>query len=125
VIELMRDLGRPRNDLWEVAVWEDALAVDEHEIYLVYQVHNEAVTIPETIDAIRAMTGIETDAKKSIEKTNRSMGIIKSFLPRTMHEEAEHEALGRAIEANRKGFGVWNENDEPLIIPKTTDNDLS
>ena len=26
VIELMRDLGRPRGDMWEVAVWEDALA---------------------------------------------------------------------------------------------------
>jgi len=28
VIELMRDLRRPRADLWEVAVWEDALASD-------------------------------------------------------------------------------------------------
>ena len=81
VIELMRDLGRPRNDLWEVAVWEDAIAVSEREIYLVFQVHNEAITIPETVDAIRAMTGIETDAMKSIEKTDRSMGVRKSFLP--------------------------------------------
>ena len=51
VIELMRDLGRPRNDMWEVAVWEDALAADERELYLVFQVHNEAITIPENIDA--------------------------------------------------------------------------
>jgi len=81
VIELMRDLGRPRNDLWEVAVWEDAVAVDGNEIYLIFQVHNEAIAVPETIDAIRAMTGIETDAMKSIEKTNRTMGIVKCFLP--------------------------------------------
>jgi glyceraldehyde-3-phosphate dehydrogenase (NAD(P)) len=87
-------------------------------------VHNEAITVPETIDAIRAMTGIETDAMKSIEKTNRSMGIVKCFLPQTMPEEAEYEALSRAIEATRKGFGVWNENDEPLAIPKTADNHL-
>jgi glyceraldehyde-3-phosphate dehydrogenase (NAD(P)) len=80
VIELMRDLGRPRNDLWEVAVWEDALTVDEDEIYLVFQVHNEAITVPEIIDAIRAMTGIETDGMKSIEKTDRALGITKSFL---------------------------------------------
>jgi glyceraldehyde-3-phosphate dehydrogenase (NAD(P)) len=80
VIELMRDLGRPRNDLWEVAVWEDALTVSEDEIYLVFQVHNEAITVPETIDAIRAMTGIETDGRKSIEKTDRALGITKSFL---------------------------------------------
>ena len=81
VIELMRDIGRPRNDLWEVAVWEDAIAVCEREIYLIFQVHNEAITVPETIDAIRAMTGLETDAMKSIEKTDRSMGIRKCLLP--------------------------------------------
>ena len=83
VIELMRDMGRPRNDLWEVAVWEDALAVDGCEAYLVFQIHNEAIAVPESIDAIRAMTGIESDGMKSIEKTNRAMGITKCFLPRT------------------------------------------
>lgn len=86
VVELMRDLGRPRNDMWEVAVWENAIAVEPREIYLVFQVHNEAVTIPEVVDAIRAMTGIEADGMKSIEKTNRSMGIVKCFLPRTNKE---------------------------------------
>jgi glyceraldehyde-3-phosphate dehydrogenase (NAD(P)) len=119
VIELMRDLGRPRNDLWEVALWEDALAVDEHEIYMVFQVHSEAITIPETIDAIRAMTGIETDAMKSIEKTNRSMGILKCFLPQTMAEEAEHEALGKALEVTRRGFGVSEHHGEPAEVTST------
>jgi glyceraldehyde-3-phosphate dehydrogenase (NAD(P)) len=84
VIELMRDLGRPRNDLWEVAVWEDALAVDGCEVCLVFQVDNEAIVVPETIDAIRAMTGIESDGRKSIEKTDQALGITKCFLPRTM-----------------------------------------
>ncbi len=93
VIELMRDLGRPRNDLWEVAVWEDALAVDETDIHLVYQVHNEAITVPENIDAIRALTGVETDPARSIEKTNRSMGIVKSFLPHSMSAGAEYQAM--------------------------------
>jgi glyceraldehyde-3-phosphate dehydrogenase (NAD(P)) len=59
VIELMRDLGRPRADMWEVAVWEDSMAVDNGEIFLTYQVHNEAITIPENIDAIRVLAGIE------------------------------------------------------------------
>jgi glyceraldehyde-3-phosphate dehydrogenase (NAD(P)) len=122
VIELMRDLGRPRNDLWEVALWEDALAVDEHEIYMIFQVHSEAITIPETIDAIRAMTGIETDAMKSIEKTNRSLGIVKCFLPQTMGEEEEYSALGKALELTRRGFGVGSENDgEAEPIPMTAD----
>jgi len=38
-------------------------------------VDNQAIVIPETIDAIRALTGIEKDASKSISKTNESLGI--------------------------------------------------
>jgi glyceraldehyde-3-phosphate dehydrogenase (NAD(P)) len=59
----------------------------------VFQVHNEAIAVPETIDAIRAMTGIESDAMKSIEKTNRTMGITKCFLPQTMTHRAHSPSL--------------------------------
>jgi glyceraldehyde-3-phosphate dehydrogenase (NAD(P)) len=83
VIELMRDLGRPRGDMWEVAVWEDALAADDREVYLTFQVHNESIVVPETIDCIRALTGIETDGARSIAKTDRALGITTTFLPAT------------------------------------------
>lgn len=83
VIELMRDLGRPRGDMWEVAVWEDALAADEREVYLTFQVHNESIVVPETIDCIRALTEAETDAAASIAKTDSSLGVTKAFLPAT------------------------------------------
>ena len=104
VIELMRDLNRPRNDMWEVAVWEDALAADDREVYLTFQVHNEAITIPESIDAIRAMVGIERDGSKSIAKTDKSLGIVKTLLPRTTPEAAIHAAMGVALRAARKQF---------------------
>lgn len=77
--ELMRDLGRPRADMWEVAFWEDLLHVEGRDVALYYQVHNEAIVIPENIDAIRAITGIEQDPQKSILKTNQSLGIVSSF----------------------------------------------
>ena len=82
IVELMRDLGRPRADLWEVAVWEDAIAVrpDGGEVYLTYHVPNEAIVIPETIDAIRAMTGLETNGARSMEKTDASLGIRRRFV---------------------------------------------
>ena len=82
IVELMRDLGRPRADLWEVALWEDAIGVrpDGGEIYLTYHVPNEAIVIPETIDAIRAMTGLEPDGARSIAKTDASLGIRGRFL---------------------------------------------
>ncbi|MGK2934273.1 MAG: type II glyceraldehyde-3-phosphate dehydrogenase [Gemmatimonadaceae bacterium] len=81
VVELMRDLGRPRGDMWEVAVWEDSLAADNREIYLTYQVHNEAIVVPETIDCIRALTGTERDGAASIAKTDAALGITKTFIP--------------------------------------------
>ena len=83
VIELMRDLNRSRGDMWEVAVWEDALAADDREVYLTFQVHNEAIVIPETVDCIRALTGIERDGPTSIAKTDAALGITKTFLPST------------------------------------------
>lgn len=83
VNELMRGLHRPRGDMWEVAVWEDALAADARELYLTFQVHNEAIVVPETIDCIRALTGLETDGGRSIDKTNAALGITKDYLPAT------------------------------------------
>ncbi|MBE1028615.1 type II glyceraldehyde-3-phosphate dehydrogenase, partial [Escherichia coli] len=44
-------------DLWEVALWEDVLSVDGDQAYYTYQVFNQAIVIPETIDAIRALSG--------------------------------------------------------------------
>lgn len=101
VIELMRDLERPRHDMWEVAVWEDSLASDGTDLYITYQVDNEAIAIPENIDCIRAMTEMERDPMRSIHKTNTSLGVTKYFLPKTVQIpaiEALPEALRRMEE---------------------------
>ena len=68
-------MGRPWGDMYEVALWQDMLKVQDDELFYAYLVDNQAIVIPETIDAIRALTGIETDAHKSISKTNESLGI--------------------------------------------------
>jgi glyceraldehyde-3-phosphate dehydrogenase (NAD(P)) len=73
--EMFLDMGRPWGDMYEVALWEDMLKVVGDELFYAYVVDNQAIVIPETIDAIRALTGMETDAHKSIEKTNESLGI--------------------------------------------------
>ena len=80
-VELMSDLGRPRGDMWEVAIWEDVLTVEGNELYYTYQVYNQAIVTPENIDAIRALSGIERDGARSIEKTDRALGIVREFLP--------------------------------------------
>ena len=70
------DMGRPWGDMYEVALWQDMLKVEGNELYYAYVVDNQAIVIPETIDAIRALTGIEKSAVSSIKKTNESLGII-------------------------------------------------
>jgi glyceraldehyde-3-phosphate dehydrogenase (NAD(P)) len=79
-IELMKDLGRPRGDMWEVALWEDVLTVNGTEAYYTYQVYNEAIVVPENVDAIRALTGIVTDGKASMRITDETMGLRGEFL---------------------------------------------
>jgi glyceraldehyde-3-phosphate dehydrogenase (NAD(P)) len=81
-LELMSDLGRPRGDMWEVGLWEDGLAVRGDELFYNYQVYNQAIVVPETIDAIRALTGIEREASVSIQKTDRSLGIKHELMER-------------------------------------------
>ena len=80
VKELMLALGRPYGDMYEVAIWEDMLKVEGDELYYAYLVDNQAIVIPETIDAIRALNGQETDGEKSIKQTNESLGIKQGFL---------------------------------------------
>jgi glyceraldehyde-3-phosphate dehydrogenase (NAD(P)) len=79
-IELMKDLGRPRGDMWEVAVWEDVVTVDGDEVYLTYQVYNEAIVVPESIDAIRALTHAMDDAAESMAATDQALGMRQEFL---------------------------------------------
>ncbi len=75
VKEMMADLGRPRADLYEVGLWEDLVTVDGDELFFTYVVDNQAIVIPETIDAIRALGGLEPDAQVSIAATDFCLGI--------------------------------------------------
>ncbi|MCD6522547.1 MAG: phosphorylating glyceraldehyde-3-phosphate dehydrogenase [Candidatus Diapherotrites archaeon] len=75
IMEYARALGRYMGDLYEIPVWEDATNIKDNELYYIQAVHQESDVVPENIDAIRAITGIEKNARKSIEKTNKSLGI--------------------------------------------------
>jgi glyceraldehyde-3-phosphate dehydrogenase (NAD(P)) len=78
--EVMKEIGRPRGDMWEVAVWEDILAVNGRELFYAYQVDNQAIVVPETIDAIRALSGIEPDGERSMERADASLGVLRTFV---------------------------------------------
>lgn len=73
--EWMADEGRPHANLYEVALWSDLLAVEGRELFYTYMVDNQAIVIPETIDAIRALIRRTTDPAASIDLTNQTLGI--------------------------------------------------
>jgi glyceraldehyde-3-phosphate dehydrogenase (NAD(P)) len=75
IMEFARDMGRPRSDLNEIAVWRDGINVDGKILYYYQAIHQESDVVPENIDCIRAMMEMETDNWKSIEKTNKALGI--------------------------------------------------
>jgi glyceraldehyde-3-phosphate dehydrogenase (NAD(P)) len=77
IIEKFRDYCRSRYDMYEVVVLRDLVNVEKNRVRYVQVVHQEAIVVPENIDAIRAITGIEKDKWKSIKKTNESLGILK------------------------------------------------
>jgi glyceraldehyde-3-phosphate dehydrogenase (NAD(P)) len=77
--ELMLVKNRPMGDMHEVALWEDMLTVEGDELYYAYMVDNQAIVIPENIDAIRALSGIERNAVQSIGQTDKSLGMAQKF----------------------------------------------
>jgi glyceraldehyde-3-phosphate dehydrogenase (NAD(P)) len=80
VKELMADRGRPHANLYEVALWADMLKVQSDELFYAYMVDNQAIVIPETIDAIRALSGEVRDGSESIARTNAALGIEPSLV---------------------------------------------
>jgi glyceraldehyde-3-phosphate dehydrogenase (NAD(P)) len=51
------------------------VTVRDDEAFDAHTVDNQAILIPETIDAIRALTGREKDAQVSIARTNAAWGM--------------------------------------------------
>ena len=76
----MADLGRPHDNRYEVAVWAAMLQVQRDELFYAYMVDNLAIVIPETIDAIRALTGVVEQADESIAKTNAALGLDTTLI---------------------------------------------
>lgn len=72
IIEFAREF-RMRYDLFENVVWLESIAIDGNDLFVTQAVHQEAIVVPENIDAIRAIFGVEK--VQSIEKTNRSLRI--------------------------------------------------
>ena len=72
-----RDLGNPRGDMYEIGLWEDSIVESGDDIMYAINIPQESVTIPETIDAIRASTKMQLTCETGTTKTNKYLGIGK------------------------------------------------
>lgn len=72
-----RDLGNPRGDMYEIGLWEDSVVESGDNIMYAINIPQESVTIPETMDAIRACMSMQTDSASGTAKTNEYLGMGK------------------------------------------------
>ena len=76
VFDYAREMGRWRSDLYEVAIWKDSVNIIDGELYFYMGVGQEAIVVPENVDAIRALSGGYT-RDESIRMTNKTLNILK------------------------------------------------
>jgi len=72
-----RDLGNPRGDMYEIGLWEDSIVESGNDIMYAINIPQESVTIPETIDGIRAAMKMQLTREEGTAATNRNLGIAK------------------------------------------------
>lgn len=72
-----RDLGNRRGDMYEIGLWKDSIVESGDDVMYAINIPQESVTIPETMDAIRAATRMQLTWEEGTAATNRYLGIGK------------------------------------------------
>lgn len=72
-----RDLCNPRGDHYPIFVWEDLIVKSGKDIMFGIHIPQESITIPETIDAVRACMEMQTERLDGVGMTNKYLGMVK------------------------------------------------
>jgi len=70
-----RNLGNKRGDMYEIALWEECIGMSGDDILFAINIPQEAVTIPETIDGVRACMEMQTDWLDAVGLTNQYLSL--------------------------------------------------
>jgi len=75
IFDYCRDCGKPRGDMYEVPVWEETIYLDHDNtrLYSINMIPQEAIVIPENIDAMRCLLGMEKTGEEAMAHTNRCL----------------------------------------------------
>lgn len=70
-----RDLGNPRGDMYEIAVFKESIVNSGKDIMFAINIPQEAVVIPENIDGIRAALKMQETRDEGTSETNKYLGM--------------------------------------------------
>jgi glyceraldehyde-3-phosphate dehydrogenase (NAD(P)) len=71
-----RDKGNMRADMYEVGLWEECVAKSGDDLIFSINIPQEAITIPETMDAIRACMGMQATGEEGVAATNKYLSMV-------------------------------------------------
>ena len=69
------DLGNPRGDMYEIALWDESIVNSGNDLMFAINIPQQSVTIPESIDAIRAALSLQTTREAGTAETNGYLGL--------------------------------------------------
>jgi glyceraldehyde-3-phosphate dehydrogenase (NAD(P)) len=70
-----RYLENPRGDMYEIGLWEEMVGMSGDDLVFAINIPQESVTIPETIDAIRASMEMQATGDEAVALTDKHLGI--------------------------------------------------
>jgi glyceraldehyde-3-phosphate dehydrogenase (NAD(P)) len=70
-----RDLGNPRGDMYEIGLWDESIVNSGDDLMFAINIPQESVVIPESMDAIRAALGMQTERLAAVAMTNKYLGM--------------------------------------------------
>ena len=70
-----RYLENPRGDMYEIGLWEEMVGLSGDDLVFAINIPQESVTIPETIDAIRAAMEMQATGTEAVATTDQFLGI--------------------------------------------------
>jgi glyceraldehyde-3-phosphate dehydrogenase (NAD(P)) len=70
-----RYMEHPRADMYEIGLWEEMVGRSGDDLVFAINIPQESVTIPETIDAVRAAMEMQATGAEAVAATDKHLGI--------------------------------------------------
>lgn len=70
-----RYMESPRADMYDIGLWEEMVGLSGDDLVFAINIPQESVTIPETIDAVRAAMEMQSTGAEAVAATDKYLGL--------------------------------------------------